>query len=196
MPRNVFSINLKGINEAIGIYRGGLKTIMDAAELSIRDVLFNEMLTTAKENATFRVLHRHRGSGTGRLAQAIFAQVKRQGNLKVTGSLNVDLKQVPYARVHEFGGIIRPKNVNWLTIPFPGKNVTKSAREYPRTFFQRSRKGNLILFQNEGAGRIKPLFILKKMVRIPKRAYLRPAIEQHFPLLQRRLREELEALNL
>jgi hypothetical protein len=71
---------------------------------------------------------------------------------------------IPYFMVHQRGATIRGKPLLW--IPLPG------APNFPRgrgnTFFQRSRKGNLLLFGKRGK-EIFPLRVAKKSVRIPKR---------------------------
>lgn len=76
----------------------------------------------------------------------------------------------PIAITHHRGATIRPKNVNWLTLPFPG--VTGRARDYENTFVGRGAQGGLIIFQNQEDGSIKPLFLLKKQVKIPARPFV------------------------
>lgn len=79
------------------------------------------------------------------------------------------------AAVHERGATIRAKNVKYLTIPLPaalnsnGTPKRPNARSWPNTFVQRSRKGNLLIFQKQAGGRIIPLYVLKREVKIPKR---------------------------
>jgi phage gpG-like protein len=83
-------------------------------------------------------------------------------------------KQVDYAAIHHFGGVIRPKKKKFLTIPFPGgpadKPVPLRAADFEDTFvakgiiFQRKKKGKGV--------RIIPVFILKKSVTMPARPYM------------------------
>lgn len=89
-----------------------------------------------------------------------------------------------YARIHEYGGTIRAKNVQNLTIPvgealtamgvarFSARQVIAdpSAYGYTSTFFKHG-----MLFANSGL-RITPLFVLRPSVRIPARPYMRPAL--------------------
>ena len=87
--------------------------------------------------------------------------------------------RVPYGRIIERGGIIKPKRRKWITIPLPAAQTSQrvaqhGARKFANTFFAKSKAGNLLLFQNRG-GQAIPLFVLKKSVRIPKRPYLLPA---------------------
>ena len=78
-----------------------------------------------------------------------------------------------YAAIHQFGGIIRAKRAKYLAIPL-STTPAGVARGGPRTvqgktFVQRSKRGNLLIFKaNEGGG-ATPLFVLKKQVTIPKR---------------------------
>jgi phage gpG-like protein len=74
-----------------------------------------------------------------------------------------------YAAAHQFGATIRARNAQYLTLPFPG--VRRSARDYENTFVRKSRAGNLIIFQKTGEG-IKPLFLLKKKVKLPSRPFV------------------------
>jgi len=102
-----------------------------------------------------------------------------------TGS-GVLLKKVKYASILDRGGEIKPKRKQYLTIPL-GK--TKGwARNYKNTFIQKSKKGNLLIFQKSGKGkrsRIKPLFLLKKSVRIPAKRWFTNVIKKARPTLNR-----------
>ena len=79
---------------------------------------------------------------------------------------------VRYDSIHETGGTIRPVRAKFLTIPFPG--VKGRARDYQNTFIAKS-----VIFQKLAGGGIKPLFSLKKSVRIPKRPYMAPALKKN-----------------
>ena len=64
---------------------------------------------------------------------------------------------VPYARIHESGGTIRPTKRQWLTIPLgaaktAGGALRGGALSFDNTFFIRSRKGNLLIVREKGAG--------------------------------------------
>ncbi len=56
--------------------------------------------------------------------------------------------------VHEFGATINASKAKFLTIPLPaaldsrGVPLKKSARQWSHTFVARSKKGNLLIFQN------------------------------------------------
>lgn len=109
-------------------------------------------------------------------------KVQQRGEA-ITGTVGTNIE---YARIHEYGGTIKPKSKQWLTIPI-GEALTPAgvprgtAREFKNTFFAWSRNGNLILFGKSpvgGSKKIVPLFVLKKMVRIPRKAYMKPSLEE------------------
>ena len=79
--------------------------------------------------------------------------------------LEVGTYGVKFARILEKGGTIIPKRKQWLTIPL-GK-TQGWARNYPGAFIIKSKKGNLLIVEKAGKNRLKPLFVLKKSVRIP-----------------------------
>lgn len=78
--------------------------------------------------------------------------------------------EVDYAAIHHYGGVIKPKNKKFLTIPFPGgpadTKVPKRASDFDNTFVAKG-----IIFQKHGKG-IVPLFILRKFVTIPAQPYM------------------------
>jgi hypothetical protein len=76
-------------------------------------------------------------------------------------------KDVKYARIQDEGGIIKAKNIKYLTIPFPGVKGT-SDNYRGNSFVFKSKAGNLIIATKTGKGqKLKPLFLLKKQVTIP-----------------------------
>ena len=72
-----------------------------------------------------------------------------------------------YARIHEHGGIIKAKNVKYLTIPLPaaGGRDTSDARirDFPGGAFIKSKAGNLLYIDGESG---EPLFLLRESVTI------------------------------
>ncbi len=181
----MISIKTTGFDEVTKEVNDAIKSMPVTIKEVLEDVLVNDMLRDAKINAKGKELGR---GGSGHLARNIFHKVWEQRN-KILGALLVDLKQVPYARIHEKGGTITPRKAQHLTIPFPG--VKGFARDFQNTFTQKSKAGNLIIFQNMGAGKIRPLFTLKKRVTIPQRQYLEPAILKHKPKLEKELQKVL-----
>lgn len=124
---------------------------------------------------------------SGNLMASVRKSVRVSGNFtdqggEIRGRIGSPLI---YARAQEFGATIVAKNSpkKWLTIPLPAaldaRGIMKlpKARDYPRTFVARSRRGNLIIFQKKGAKKIIPLFVLKKRVKLPPRMNLGTMIE-------------------
>lgn len=110
---------------------------------------------------------------TGELARSF--QMSLAGETLADAKLRIWTTS-PYAKIHEYGGTIRPVKGKWLTIPLPGA-ATKAgvarggARDFENTFFAWSKNGNLILFQKGKGkkGKPTPLFVLKEEVTIPAR---------------------------
>lgn len=123
---------------------------------------------------------------TGKLARSV-------GHTRPEGGKLGDLRMrvfvgggvAPYARIQEFGGVVRPKRSKYLTVPLPD-NLTaggvaryKSARDLfgsrPKdTFIARSRAGNLVIGLREGDD-VKWLWLLRKSVRLKPRFGFRKA---------------------
>lgn len=112
---------------------------------------------------------------TGNLGRSIITKFKDD---HLTGLVGTN---IVYARIHEFGGFIRPKQAKNLTIPLNRKAELTTAREMfatnPKRMFFANPKGNLILFMNMGKG-VPPqaMYVLKKEVYIPPRPYMRPSL--------------------
>lgn len=119
------------------------------------------------------------GEGINQIHQAAFKTGRKLKNLSTGFRLE------GYMAVHETGGTISGKG-KMLTIPLPpalnanGTPKRKSAREWENTFIGRSTKGNLLIFQREGAS-ITPLYILKPQVTIKPRLGLRDTFSRTLP---------------
>lgn len=178
--------------------------IADLKEI-IEDVIINDMLTQAKANAIQKL--NKSGTRKGTLASNIKPFVKVFGKTIVSG-LFVDLKRVPYARIHELSGTITPKKGKFLTIPFPG--IKGKARDFKDTFIakgiiwqklgltktgKRKRKTSKFGFRKGnfkfkgGLQPIKPLFSLVSKVNIKKTPYMRPALEKFIPKLKQQIKQ-------
>jgi phage gpG-like protein len=90
--------------------------------------------------------------------------------------LRVGSYGLPYARIHEFGGIIRPKNVKNLTIPVAAWAKGRFARQFDLSWAPppQGAGGNITgrLVNSEG----ETGFLLASSVKIPARPYLGPAL--------------------
>lgn len=121
---------------------------------------------------------------TGKLIESVEASIRVTGKFTAGSEVRGQIgSPLIYASTQEFGATIRPKRAQYLTVPLPaaldnrGVPILPRARDWPRTFVQRSRRGNLIIFQKRGANKIVPLYVLKKQVTIPPRMNLRTMIE-------------------
>lgn len=117
--------------------------------------------------------------GTGRLAGSLNKEIRRDGSL---GGLRARIFSagVPYARIHEFGGTIRPTGGRrFLTIP--GKHAQRhgvvvtevpaaQSRDDPSrdTFVHRTKRGKLVILERTAQG-LKVLWHLVPKVTIPAR---------------------------
>lgn len=88
-----------------------------------------------------------------------------------------------YARVHEYGGIIRPTTKKYLTVPVnvtaaKMRKNTKDLRTLNLTFRKGSNPGHAFLFRTTKGknARSELMFVLKRFVRLPARPFLRPAV--------------------
>jgi len=82
----------------------------------------------------------------------------------------------PYARIHEFGGVILPKRAKALTVPLSPLAEGKRAGDFDRkqTFLlKRDGKAPVIMLKQE-QGEPIALFVLLKSVRIPARPFMEP----------------------
>jgi len=72
-----------------------------------------------------------------------------------------------YARIHEHGGIIKAKNVKYLTIPLPAAGGSDARiRDFAGGAFIKSKNGNLLYIDGDSG---EPLFLLRESVTIPAR---------------------------
>ena len=101
---------------------------------------------------------------------------------------------IPYARVQEEGGVVRPKNKRYLTVPLPdaltGAGVLKGgARLVPRgrkyetadglpTFIFRSKRGNLLIGARAKNDALRLLYVLKPEVRLKARLGFRETFDK------------------
>lgn len=161
---------------------------------SVRDA-FSTWLTTGLDPAVQSQLSgRSLKRRTGRMAS----------NYEITQAFLVgkDVKaflihREPQAFIQETGGVIQARAGSWLTVPLPaamtGTGALKApARHWSNTFFQKSRRGNLILFQNKGDS-IVPLFVLKRSIRLKATHWFSNAVDASadklFALIQAELGE-------
>lgn len=156
-----WSASFAGVPEALSReLRGHLEDIMEAMRKRHGNPW--PMGTTSKTLAT----------RSGHLLEYMADSIKVEG--ETIASLRGEIS-VPHDRkIHEHGGVLRPKRAKYLTVPLPaaldsrGVPLKKSARDWKDTFVLRSKAGNLLIVQKKGAS-IVPLYVLKKEVSIPPR---------------------------
>jgi hypothetical protein len=106
-----------------------------------------------------------------------------------------------YAAVHEgwpdnrSSTTIRPRHAKYLAMPLkaamtPAGVAKGNPRDFDNTFVQRSKAGNLLIFQRTAKG-IVPLFVLRSEVTIPARPALRPTMQRFLPLIVKDVGERL-----
>jgi len=91
-----------------------------------------------------------------------------------------------YTRIHELGGTLRARKTKYLAIPLPaaldksGRLLHDNPRDWGNTFVQKSKQGNLLIFQRRGSD-IVPLYALKTSVRIPPRLGIGDTAHERMP---------------
>jgi len=153
---------------------------------------------TAKVNAKAQFTGRHGRTLTGALLNSIYSGFEFDGaDLKSF----VGVRNIPYGRIHEFGGDILPTKAKhlWMKSHYVGPRFKRmTPREFmnermraPQAFkFFESKKGTLAAWHVEpskkgGRGAVTALFFLLDRVTIPARPYITPAVKQawdNFPL--------------
>jgi len=110
-----------------------------------------------------------RGGSSGALRNSIRV-VPTADRLRITaGNANV-----PYAAIHEYGGIIQAKKAKYLTIPIADKYRARRAREFNLIFVD---KKNTFPFLYDPVEK-RVAYLLRKSVKIPARPYIRPSIKE------------------
>ncbi len=171
----------------VGLSVQGLEKVHNNLMLGqqeLRNMLRREMLGVQTYFSDYVTRNKLTGGSplkrrTGTLARSIRPGRVEFTDTTVRGSVGTNLQ---YARIHEYGGVIKAKNKKYLTIPLPAAMTSagvlrKPAGDWEDTFVMRSGRGNLIIFQKRGA-RIVPLFVLKKQVSIPQRSYMRTSLQE------------------
>ena len=113
---------------------------------------------------------------TGALAASFIPRIDVIKNKFLLGSVSSDL---PYAGIHETGGVIFPKSAKMLAFPFPGVNIPlgMGPRDFPNlVFVQGKNPGTAFLMDKLADGSLVPKFMLKRFVRIRPKRYLTKAL--------------------
>ena len=81
------------------------------------------------------------------------------------------------ARIHEFGGVIRPRNAEALTIPIAPEAEGRKARSFKDTFLLAREGQPALIMQRVEGDKPKALYVLQKLVRMPARPFMTPPEE-------------------
>jgi phage gpG-like protein len=94
------------------------------------------------------------------------------------------------ARIHEEGGVIRPRKAKALAIPIDPISIDKTPAMFPGAFIPRTGKDgerkNVILWRPAKGEKAISIFLLLKSVTMPARPYIAPTdqeLQQVDPLL-------------
>lgn len=115
--------------------------------------------------------------------------MRHKGELTRSITYNVDGNSVQvgtnleYARIHQFGGVVRPRKAKALTVPVHAKAYGKRAADFPDlVYIPRKGKSPMLAMVKARKGRngsmmiaghqVIPYFILMKSVRIHARPFL------------------------
>lgn len=140
-------------------------------------------------------------SRSGDLRRAVFHHVLEH-RLDAFGVIGVDLKMAPHGRVHELGGVIRPKRAQHLTVPldavldgrglamFSARQVIRApqAYGYAGTFVH-----NKVIFGKDASGGIVPLFALRDQVVLKPVGYIGKTMKEQRPALRADIRDGVNA---
>jgi hypothetical protein len=136
--------------------------------------------------------------------ERIIRELRALDDMKVTVGIHGEAGSdvVAYATIHEFGGVITPQNVKYLTIPLTAKAKKYGAREYPQklTFIHNKKTGKkclaIVTQPKKSSGKrvkgrraakkatIEPIYALRDSVTIPERSYMRASFDMGKAKLQ------------
>lgn len=118
-----------------------------------------------------------------RLGMKITKTGPTEADILIGTGEHIGRAKVVYARIQEEGGVVKPTRGKFLTIPFPG--VKGFAANYPKAFLATTAGGQWLLAEPKGKTGIRPLFLLRKSVRLPPRFWFSRPIAAQKPLLAR-----------
>ena len=116
-----------------------------------------------------------------------------------TGGLNpsATMRITGYMVDHEEGAVIKSKGGKYLAIPLPdalsqsGELLRPRPSDYENTFVTTSKKGHLLIFQRHAVG-IRPLYLLKKQIKIRPRLGAAKIVNDELPYFERKVLDALD----
>lgn len=184
----------RDIRELAAYIKGVNNVLLKAHGLSMLDMV-TKAEELAKQNArdSFGKTESKRRL-SGRLLNSIFGGAKQTGRGIDLPEGFIGTRGIPYGRIHEMGGTIKPKRAKnlWLKqwdVPARFKRMTPTEfitakRQNPNNFtIQPTDRGNAVAVYwgtrragaSIGSARSWVLFFLAKKVKMPARPYLMPA---------------------
>ena len=126
-------------------------------------VITNAAKANVKENGLIK---------SGTLRRSLHQEVSMETETAASVQIGTDLE---YAAVHEFGGVITPKQSKYLAIPLSSQDYKDSPRNHSDLRLRKTAGGTLLLVDASGVAH----YVLKTSVTIPAKPYLRPAMDEH-----------------
>ena len=122
------------------------------------------------------------GRKTGTLSRSFRPRIKLEESAEGSTAVFGVFSGLPYASIHETGGVIRPKRAKRLAIPLtPEARRAGSPRAFPRKLVMvTSRRGSTLLvesFRSRKTRRIKPQYLLVSSTSIRAKHYITKARE-------------------
>ena len=136
------------------------RVLMTGAQLRFRS-------TSGPDGAAWEKSFRakHEGGQTLSLSR----RLRNSITYKATGSSATVGTPVVYAAIHQFGGTVRAKNAQFLSIPVtPAARAAGSPRNMAGLHVAQTLKGQFILVNDKGVTQ----YLLRKQVTIPARPFL------------------------
>lgn len=125
-----------------------------------------------------------------RLAKVVVKTGSQSAQILIGTGREVGMEEVKYARIQEEGGWVVAKKRS-LTIPFPGiKDPPSSFRGRSFIIKAKGSDSGIIAMKVGKRGNIKPLFVLRKSVRLPARYWFTRPIGERMGMLDTMMSEE------
>jgi hypothetical protein len=162
------------VEQFFGAFPPQLEALIARACLRVAQDAAGELAESAMENLA--------KNPTGALARSFEAVlVEHQGTIAAAEAIS----RLPYAAIHDRGGTIVPRRARALAIPMPGVPRGLGPRDVPGLH----RRGNA-LFKPRAR---KPMFVLKRSVRIVGTGYVGEALARLLPKIPDALSAEIQA---
>lgn len=190
------TIDTKAANQAImkvqPVVMQEIRRIFSAEAAEMAGYIKSEYMTGGTTASKLKVR-------TGKLRASVRSLKNRVVGTTISGGVGIG---TVYGRVHIGPSgqetVIKPKQKKYLTIPLPAAltkaGVTKGSAMsgvWGETFVAKTKKGNLIIFgqylfqkgkkAGQAAGKLVPLFLLRKEVTVPARIHPEDIIEWEKP---------------